>query len=380
MLVSNQSFKFLNKLFSFIILISFPFLKLLYLIKPSPKNQKQKLLVSKLCCFGDSVLSLYTIDAIKKENPNLKITVISSSRTENIFSMSNSIDKTIVIPISGLKGLKETKKIFFLLTMYAKIFLESFDKYYDFDLYYNFTLPFSLLSGAKERKGFNTSWLRGIFYSENIQRPKDEAEYLCFYRFFDNTNKFKFKILDIKTNTSDKLFADKLLENITKPIVIIIPGGSLNWPQKRWPLINFIELINILNEKYSAEIIIAGSKDERTLVDEIKHLSEIDLLDICGKTSPAKLSEIIKKSQLMISNDTGPLHLSAACNVPSIGIYGPTNEKKWSSPGPNFRVAKFDIDCRPCYYMSSMKNCAHISCLKKINAQEIAELAGEFLK
>jgi ADP-heptose:LPS heptosyltransferase len=75
---------------------------------------------------------------------------------------------------------------------------------------------------------------------------------------------------------------------------------------------------------------------------------------------------------LVVGNDTGTLHLAAACGVPTVTLFGPTDPRKWN-PVTSTAVYLEGLACRPCYYLGSMPACPHFDCLRKLEPSRVAE-------
>ncbi|MFH1798652.1 MAG: glycosyltransferase family 9 protein [Candidatus Omnitrophota bacterium] len=179
----------------------------------------------------------------------------------------------------------------------------------------------------------------------------------------------------------DKQEADKILyaEGEGRRVIVVNVGG--NWPAKRWPLDRFTELIKRLLDRFEdVEVALSGAKKDIEVTEKIK--SEVDdkrCYSLAGKTTLNELAAVFQKSSLMISADSGPLHLASAAGNPIIGLFGPTS-REITGPrgkGRNIIIQK-EIDCEiPCYIESCEKD---YLCMRSITVNEVFAAAEESLR
>jgi lipopolysaccharide heptosyltransferase II len=180
----------------------------------------------------------------------------------------------------------------------------------------------------------------------------------------------------------DKERADALLHEAgggTRRIMAVNPGG--NWEPKKWPVGNFIELVKkVLTFFKDVEIMIPGAeKDVKTADDIVKAAgSSSRCYSLAGKTRLNELAALFNKCDLVVSADSGPLHLASAVGTTCIALFGPTSPK---ITGPRGRgrsivIAK-DIDCEiPCYEEKCEKD---YICMNAITVDEVFAAVQEML-
>ncbi len=115
----------------------------------------------------------------------------------------------------------------------------------------------------------------------------------------------------------------------------IVLNVGARWETKRWPPEHFAAIGRRAVQEFGAGLIAVGSAGDRPLVDQlVRALGPVPILDLCGRTSLLELAALAAESDLVISNDTGPLHLAAAAGARVVGIYTCT------SPGSPARSAR----------------------------------------
>jgi ADP-heptose:LPS heptosyltransferase len=95
-------------------------------------------------------------------------------------------------------------------------------------------------------------------------------------------------------------------------------------------------------------------------------------LSLAGETDIRELICIIKGARYMITNDSGPMHIAAACGVPVIAIFGPTNPVLTGPYGPNNIIVQSPADCSPC----RKRECDDMKCMKEITVEQVLEAVG----
>ena|SRR5687768_4911789 len=151
-----------------------------------------------------------------------------------------------------------------------------------------------------------------------------------------------------------------------KKYAVLLPGT--NWPTKRWPIDKFARLVGPLKQRCGLDAVIAGGPDVAELAARIP-----DAMNLAGKTNLPQLVALLDRADLVIANDSGPMHIAAALGRPLVALYGPTNPVRTGPYGRMDSVLRLDIPCSPCY----SRRCSHQSCLQWLGIEPVLELAGQ---
>ncbi|MFH1729357.1 MAG: lipopolysaccharide heptosyltransferase II [Pseudomonadota bacterium] len=174
------------------------------------------------------------------------------------------------------------------------------------------------------------------------------------------------------TCEKDRTEAQEFIKSNRK-LIGIHPGSGPFMGYKRWPLENFIELIKKLITLHPAyDIVIFGGKEEEAFAEKIRNnVKDADrLISACGKLSLRASFELMKKCELFITNDSGPMHLASASGTKILALFGPTSEKISGPWGKGHTIIRSKLDCSPCYYNKEIK-CEHYACMKKIDVDTV---------
>jgi ADP-heptose:LPS heptosyltransferase len=177
----------------------------------------------------------------------------------------------------------------------------------------------------------------------------------------------------------DRQLAREELPEGAAPLVVLQPGASD--PRRRWPAQRFAELGDILADE-GAQVAVNGTAEEAPIVRAVLERMRHRAVDLSGKLSLSGLCGLLERAALLVSNDTGPLHLGLAIGTPSVGIYWLTNliesgplRQHLHRPAMSTR-----IHCPVCGMENLKERCAHdVSFVDVVTVGEVAALAHDLL-
>ncbi len=150
-------------------------------------------------------------------------------------------------------------------------------------------------------------------------------------------------------------------------LIGIHPGGSSY--DKRWPEKQFAELADRLVRHYNGIILLLHGPDEADLTYNIQEAMQFDAIAYAPKTI-RELGALLSRCDLVVCNDSGPMHLTAALDVPTVAIFGPTDHVAWHPMSENASVVRRDMPCWPC---SAHKCKIGWECTKKLPVEMVWE-------
>jgi lipopolysaccharide heptosyltransferase II len=165
------------------------------------------------------------------------------------------------------------------------------------------------------------------------------------------------------TNDADRQAAANLLGGVER-YALLFPGT--NWPTKRWPVENFAALVRPIEQRLGLKCVAAGSEKEHALAEQVGAS-----INLAGKTTLRQTTALIERASLVITNDSGPMHIAAALRRPMVALFGPTNPVRTGPYGSEYSVLRVDIPCSPCY----SRKCSHQSCLRWLKSEEVLRAA-----
>ena len=169
-----------------------------------------------------------------------------------------------------------------------------------------------------------------------------------------------------------------LLADIKKEVVCMFPGASIReklWPTDRWS--------KVADElwKLGKQSIIIGGMAEIDMSQKIMDAANSPILNLCGKLSLSETAALFDRSRLLISTDSGILHIGAMCNIPTVSLFGPGIADKWGPKGERHRIINKKLPCSPCTKFGTTPPCPNRQeCMTGITSNEVIDAAIDLLE
>ena len=162
--------------------------------------------------------------------------------------------------------------------------------------------------------------------------------------------------------------ANQLLQSLgSESFVAIFPGASI--PEKRWGVERFRQVAEALSA-CGVKIVVVGGKEDR---QQGELIADGGLgLNLAGMTSLAETAAVIQKSALLVSGDSGVLHIAAGLGVPTVSLFGPGRVEKWAPKGERHIVITRGLPCSPCTIFGNTPPCPYdVKCMWEITVDEV---------
>jgi lipopolysaccharide heptosyltransferase II len=353
----------------------------------------KKILIANIFGIGDVLFTTPLIANIKKGIEGVSIDYLANSRAKPVVEQNPDVDEVLEYEKDDYTRLWGTSKIKCFLALkefYLCIKRKKYDAVLDFTLSREFGLLF-FLAGIKKRIGFNYK-KRGIFLTDQKLLKGFEGKHVIdhYLELLDFLG-LPADIDDMKLTASDE--SEKKINKILRDagrgkgkLIALIPGGGASWGQnagrKRWPMENFLSLGHILNNGPD-DIVILGDSREKPLCSKMATDMENKPLLVKNDLDLSDYIALIKKCDLVVCNDGGPLHIAVALGVKTVSTFGPVDEKVYG-PFPvttKHKVVTNDkADCRPCYKRFKLPDCSEeYCCLEGIGVEAVLEVCRESL-
>lgn len=326
------------------------------------KNEIKKILIIKLRGIGDVVLSTVVIDNLKKDFPGAQIDYLVEEPSQ-----------------PGLNGLKEINHVLIFnresfwkkAAAISKIRKEHYDLVFDF-----FSNPstalVTFLSGAKYRVGFP---YRGRTYAYNFFGPEERGKYHAAQLHLETLKLLGFehtiKQLHFFINEKALFFAKKYFTEYfsQKDFVIgICPTGG--WSSKKCDPEKFAEIAESLINRFNAKIFILWGKSDEKDAWVIHSLLK-EKSTIAPETSIQELAAFISLCNVLIANDSGPMHISTAIGTPVLSLHGPTSPRMQGPFGEKHEWIQLSkLDCIECNLLECPRN--H-ECFRNLPIEHVLE-------
>ena len=165
-------------------------------------------------------------------------------------------------------------------------------------------------------------------------------------------------------------------------IILINANTSDIIPLRKWPLENFVELGKQLLENSKITVVLTGGPDEQDACAELaKKINSERVINFAGKTSFKELITLYSISDLLITNDSGPVHFASTTEIPIVALFGPETPKIFGPMSPKAKVISLELACSPCISVFNQKksSCRDNQCMKQISVQMVVKETQKIL-
>ena len=313
-----------------------------------------KILIIKFFGIGSLVLAMPFFRAVRELFPNAEIHVLTLSSNAQVMKMIADVDRVQFVDL----GANIVTAIWVYVGCMWRVFRMRFDAVIDMEFYTRASAVVSLASWARVRIGYHAQGVyRGSIQSHRV--PFNSYWHVS-RNFLSLLEPYGYVVRDkaptpsltVPNNIGETL--QNLLEDMggehARYIVINVNAGELAF-ERRWFPDRFAALAVRLHQTYGFSCVFIGTAGERdyvqAVVDDVLSQGG-DAYNSAGDLDLASMAQLCAKSLLMISNDSGPLHVAAASGVPVVGFFGPETPVLYGPAGTGHLVFYTAINCSPC--------------------------------
>jgi heptosyltransferase II len=331
-----------------------------------------KILVRATNWVGDAVMSLPALRSLREKFPRAEISILAKPWVADLYGREPFCNRLIPYTASGL----------------GQKFIAGRDlRRFNFDCAILLQNAFeaaavTYLARIPERIGYARDG-RSFLLTRAIQVPKKGPH----ERFYYLELLRRAGILDaIPANDLIRLEGAPAAEEAGRErfrrlglgeIVIGVSPGAAFGSAKRWLPERFAESADRIAAGLGASVAIFGSKDERELCAQVASALRAPVKNFAGETTLAEFIDMAAACRVYLTNDSGAMHIASALGVPTVAVFGATNDVATGPTGPLARVVREPVDCSPC-----LKRECPIDhrCMTRVPAARVAEVALELLK
>ena len=334
-----------------------------------------RILIINVNWIGDVLLSTPAIRAIRRKFPTAFIACLVPPRCQALLQDNPYLNEVIVS--------RDRLSLFSIPEMSATLGRLR-RRRFDTAIFFHRSKTKALLTlaaGIKHRWGYSAKH-RDVLLTRVIPRPVERLHRTDF--FLNLLRELNIpedgRTADFFPNPEEMVKAERLLQEngVSRdiPYVMVHPGG--NWDLKRWPVSYFVDWARLFLEAVGWPILLCGTLPEKAICDEIQsQLKDKRVVNLCGGTSISMLAILLKNAKLLLSNDSGPIHLAASQGTKIVGLFGPTDFRQTGplSKAP-VEIVQKDVGCEvPCYFRS----CDTRVCMEWLKPQEVFEATKRVL-
>jgi len=324
-----------------------------------------RMLLIKPSSLGDIVQAFPFVSAIKAQWPEIHLTWVVKRRWADLVDRAEGIDRVWRVDETAASWAREA----------CRLRAERFDIAVDLQgLFRSGALAW--LCGAPVRIGFDNAregspW----FYTRRVPVPTMDMHavdrYLLVAESLGASAKgvpqFRFRIPEPDNQAVRNLLHQKGLSEDRSWVAMNV---SARWSTKRWFLRSFAEVMDRLHEEGLGPVAVIGSPEDRMDAEQLRAIVRSPFVDLTGAVPLGHLPALLSTASLLVTNDSGPMHIAAACGVPVVAIFGPTSDVRTGPYGSGHHVLTASIPCRPCF----SRVCRHepqLECLQLITPDKV---------
>jgi heptosyltransferase-2 len=321
---------------------------------------------------GDAVLAIPAMKAVREKYPEAEITLLVRPWVAGVFTAAPFIDKVWSEPRPAGIGdwLRISRNIRAQQFDLALLFPNSFE-----------SAAMMFLGRVPQRVGYATDG-RSLLLTKSI-RPSTEKRHQVHY-YLDLAAAVSATTthpsIEIQASAEEKSNARKLLASsgiaANRKYLVLNPGAAYG-AAKRWGEDRFAEAGDALAAELGTDVAIIGSETERSIAERIRDLMRSRVVVLNGKTSLETLIGVIAESSLVLTNDSGPMHIAAALGVPTVAVFGATDHVATGPFGARTTIVRESVDCSPCM----LRECPiDHRCMTRVSADAVARAAKELIR
>ena len=329
----------------------------------------RRICLIKPSALGDVVQTIPLLPILKQCYPNAEISWVINKGFANLLEGHPLIDELLIFDRRGSwrswgRLLKQLRSRKFDLVIDLQGLLR--------------TGVMTLATGAKTRVGLETA-REGSHLTINCTIPGSSRDVPAHARNWRLAEVLGFessaKETPINIREEDTQWASQLLSSIREPVLTISPGAQ--WVTKRWPIEKYVEVAARAVQEQQFGVCLVGGPNEielcAPLEDQLRNrISGIKLVNVAGQTSLKQLSAILQQTDVMLTNDSGPMHLAAGLGTPVVGVFLCTDTVRSGPPGDQHRLVSTTVECRASYKkLCPCSGEGHLACLQELDVERV---------
>ncbi|MCG3148561.1 MAG: ADP-heptose--LPS heptosyltransferase 2 [Verrucomicrobiae bacterium] len=350
-------------------------------MKPSEQSaivntHPKRILVRATNWIGDTVMTLPAVQRLRELEPDAHLTVASPEKLADLWRHNPHVNDVLTGPLP--------RRQFDLAIIFPNSFRSAWECY---------------TAGIPRRVGFTGHWRRALLTDALPDPEQSRYEKLTVAgkqferKIFPVIRHQSHRYLDLighlggnRTHCPPKLWIaageipalTKFLHEGSRPFFGINAGAEYG-PAKRWPAENFISVAKNISAEVACRWLIFGGPGDTAIAGQIETdlrtaLDDRSVVNVAGKTNLLELCQLLKFCRLLITNDTGPMHLADALGTPLVAIFGSTSAPLTGPTGKHSRVVNVPVECNPCF----LRECpVDFRCMQAISVDQVTAAARQ---
>jgi heptosyltransferase-2 len=323
---------------------------------------------------GDAVLAIPAMKAVREHFRNAQITLLVRPWVAGLFTSAPFVDRVWSEPRPSS------------IAEWSRITRAIRDRHFDLAVLFPNSFESALMMFAgrvPNRFGYATDG-RSLLLTNAITRTDSGNEAHQVHYYLDLVKNFfkpdKDPSIEIDATAQERAEARRLLaeHGIERQdrFLVLNPGAAYG-SAKRWDELRFAEAGDRFAKEFGLSVAVIGSASEIPAAERVRAQMKSPAAILSGKTTLETLMGVLAECSLMITNDSGPMHIAAALGTPTVAVFGSTDERVTGPVGAQTRIVKTPVDCSPCL----LRECPiDHRCMERVSVSDVYRAARELLQ
>ena len=331
----------------------------------------EKILIRGPNWVGDAVLAIPALKAVRERFPRAEITLLVRPWVAGLFSSAPYVDRvwSVKRPTTLKNWVRITRDIRGRRFDLALLLPNSFE-----------SALMMFMGRVRQRIGYATDGRRWML-TDAVTKASEPRHQIHYYLELakalsaaTDRPSIAIEATPLERDSARRLLAAEGIP-VSAPFLVLNPGAAYG-SAKRWHQERFAKVADNLAAEMGLHVALIGSEVEGAVANRICESMTRRTAVLNGKTSLETLIGVLAESTLMITNDSGPMHMAAALGIPTVAIFGPTDETTTGPYGPLTRVVKHAVECSPCL----LRECPiDHRCMNAVTVDEVCRAARELV-
>lgn len=338
------------------------------------KQPLQRILVRATNWIGDAVMTTPALAALRAHYPEAEIVLLANPLVAQLFTFHSCVDRVVIYDKKGIHA---------GIGGFWRIVTELRAQHFDAAVLLQNAIEAALLAvfaGIPCRAGYTTDARRLLLnYPVSVTSADKQLHHTDYYlhllgQLGINGGDEK---LRLDCSVEEQQWAKAMLASDERhDRVIAINPGAAYGSAKRWFPERFALVADMLAKRYNAQILLTGGPAETDIGADIVGAMDSTVINMIGQTSVRQMMSLLAQCELLITNDSGPMHVAAAFDVPIVAVFGPTDHTTTCPASDNVKIVRKDTDCAPCL----LRQCpSDHRCMQAISADDVIAAATQLL-
>ncbi|MFO7554350.1 MAG: lipopolysaccharide heptosyltransferase I [Desulfobacterales bacterium] len=345
------------------------------------------ILIVKLSAIGDVIHTLPALNAVRKHHPDAHITWLVEEDAATLIEGHEALDRILVSKRKRwIKSLRSASCLSTIKEIYRfiKVLRDTrYDMILDFQALLKSGILIALARGRRKigfGQGLEHMEHSYLFLNEHV--PAVSMEHHALSRGLMFLNALGIPTPDVEYNLPVSDYDRKKVEDLLQRYGVVNPRRFVainpvaKWESKLWSNRKFAELADRIAAQYDVEVVFTGSFEDRRTIHQIKADMGAPAVNLAGETTLKMLAALYAKADVVISTDTGPMHLAVAMGTPVVALFGPTAPWRTGPFGSGHQVVTAGQACAPCF----KRHCQTYDCMTLISIDQVFNAVSQIIE